>query len=116
MCEPTWTITPSTPSSEPSRSSAVERVDTLGEQLVVGAGEVDQVDRVDEGGAEPGGPGVGAEAADVVAVVLASPLLGGGAEDLDRFGADLFGAFDGLVDAAGGGDVRTDGGVCARVA
>ena len=66
---------------------------------------------MDEGGAEPGRPGVGAEAADVVAVVLASPLLGGGAEDLDRFGADLLGAFDGLVDAAGGGDVRADGGV-----
>ena len=66
-----------------------QRVDALGEQLVVGAGEVDQVDRVDEAGAELCGLCVGAEAADVVAVILASPLLGGGAEDLDRFGADL---------------------------
>ena len=83
-----------------------EGVGGLAEQFVVGRGEVDQVDGVDEGGLEFGlfellAVGLGV----FVGMVFATPHLRGCAEDLERLRAQVDGSFDSLMDPSGGGDV-----------
>ena len=80
----------------------------LDEDGIVGD-EADEVDGVQEDGADVRGFGFLAEGGGFfVGVGAAAPHLRRAAEYLDGLGAHGLRAVDGLVEAAGGGDVRAD--------
>ena len=114
-CEPTWKITPSASIARRGVHRRAHRRDALLVELVVRAGEVDEVERMDDDRADPELAPPLAERGEVGRVVVGeAPGARALDEELERIGSDLVRALERLLDPAGAVSAEEHGAYATR--